>query len=120
MHDTDSHGADIETEIDDRHGRITRGDGDPLSNFEFGFGDLFVRWDTWGDCRADDDVWSVINIRFEYRQTWVTERDNMPMIEDHRQYELLSKETFDTRTVSERDLMHGDWKYVDEEEVGDD
>lgn len=115
--DAADHRVEVEFDEDDSYGGRIQKDPDPLEAFEFDLGDAFVQWDAWGDCRADDDLWKVVNVRFQYRVTWLFDRDMAPTVEDHRRYVLLSRETFDEREVSERELMRGDWKRVEEAEA---
>lgn len=97
-------------------------DGDDLEDFEFDEGDRFVRWYPWGNERADDDEWAVVERSFQYRVSWIRDRDDIPTRESHRTYKLLSRNTFNEVYLSERDLKRGDWVPVEEtedDEAGD-
>lgn len=104
----------ITNEINDGGGRQIAAKPAPLEEFEYGFDDAFVRWHPWGDERAGEDVWAVTNISWEFKRTWITKRDDVPTLADHRVYTLLSRETFDEVSVSEEELQRGEWKHVDE------
>jgi len=97
-------------------GYSTVEDADNLSKFEFEDGEKFVRWHPWGNERADDDVWAVTSRSWQYTVSWIRDRDNVPTLEDHRQYTLLSRETFDEVEVSEAELKRGDWMPLSEVE----
>lgn len=102
----------VRTEISGNIGECTRLDADPLDEFEFGPGDRFVRWHPWGNERADEDVWSVTSTSWKFRVTWIRDRDDFPTQHDHRQYTLLSKETFESVQVTEEELLRGDWNHA--------
>ena len=106
----------IEVEQKDNHMTQTAKDADPLEEFAIQPGEKVVRWDPWGDCRSDDDVWVVQNVRWQYRVTKLWERDGVPTKEDHRRYVLLSRETWDEAEVAEEDLLRGDWRRLSEVE----
>ena len=93
-------------------------EADDLEDFEFGEGDRFVRWHPWGDQRADNDEWAVVERSFQFRVSWIRDRDDIPTRESHRTYKLLSRETFNEVYLSERDLKRGDWRHIEEIEEG--
>lgn len=105
-----------ETEIENGVGRTLWPEADNLDEYEFDLGDRFVRWHPWGNERADEDVWTVVNLSWTFRTSWITDRDNPSTKSDHRQYHLRSKETMDEQTVAESDLTFGDWRPLDEVE----
>ena len=106
----------INTEIDDGLGTTVWGEPDTLDEYEYDIGDRFVRWHPWGNERADEDVWAVVNVSWQFKTTWITDRDNPTTKEDHRIYELLSKETFDRHRVPETELKRGDWRLEEDAE----
>lgn len=100
-------------------GYATADEADDLEDFAFDRGDRFVMWHAWGDERADDDEWAVVELSFQYTVSWVRDRDDVPTRESHRVYKLLSRNTFNEIYLSERDLKRsGQWKAV--EEIEDD
>jgi len=108
-----SFGSDrVRTEISGNVGECTRLDADPLDEFKFGSEHRFVRWHPWGNERADEDVWAVTSASWKFSVTWIRDRDDFPTRHDHRQYTLLSKETFDQVQVTEEELLRGDWKHA--------
>lgn len=105
------------TEIEDGVGRTVWPDAHSLDEYEFDLGDKFVRWHPWGDERADDDVYAVTNIEWQFLTTWIIDRDNPTTTEDHRVYVLTSRETFDEHRVPENELKRGEWKPLKEAET---
>lgn len=97
-------------------GYSTVEDAQSLSAFDFDDGERFIRWHPWGDERADEDVWAVTSRSWQYTVSWVRDRDNVPTLEEHRRYTMLSRETFDELEVSEADLKRGDWRQQSEVE----
>jgi len=102
------------TEIDGGVGRTVWHESDDLDEYEYGLGDAFVRWYPWGDERADDDLWKVTNIEWQFQTSWITDRDNPTTREDHRVYVLTSRETLDEKRVTESELKRGDWRPAEE------
>lgn len=104
----------VTTEINDGVGTTIWAEADDLDDYEFELGDAFVRWAPWGDERKDGDLWKVTDIEWQYKTTWITDRDNPTTRRDHRVYVLTSRETFDETRQTEEELIMGDWRPKEE------
>lgn len=107
---------DVDVEYQDGVGYTTHMVADDLRDYEFDGDTEFVRWHPWGDERAGDDVWHVKERSWKYTVSWIRDRDDPPLREDHRIYTLMNRETWDEIDVSERELQRGEWKPLAEVE----
>lgn len=103
-------------DIDNENGYQTISDADSLDLFKFERGDKTVRWDWIEDEPENGEIWVVAGRYWQYRVSWIPERDNVPNRDEHRRYTLINRNLTEIERT-EAELTRGHWKRV---ERGDD